>query len=123
MNFTKSAHFKHSPRSVPDSCNNLARTFRQDQRNVILGTTSTYLGVVITWKFVRTHWDKLVEQNQLTSFTMRRVISACTGDYEVYVTTNSLISTINAKHRDGIADRGRNNRKKSRGSAGALRLL
>jgi len=50
----------------------------QDQRNVILGTTSTYLGVVITWKFVRTHWDTLVEQNQLTSFTMRRVISACT---------------------------------------------
>lgn len=49
----------------------------QDQTTVVRGTTSSYLGAVITWKFVRKYWRTLVDQNELTSFAMRHIIDLC----------------------------------------------
>merc|ERR550534_1745209 len=59
----------------------------QDQHSVVACTTSSYIGLVITWKFVRNHWDELVQQNGLTGFTMRYIVDSCTvfqddDDYE-----------------------------------------
>nr|XP_026693041.1 endoplasmic reticulum aminopeptidase 2-like isoform X4 [Ciona intestinalis] len=49
----------------------------QDAQTLVSGLTTNLVGGTITWRFVKQHWEQIVEKISISGFAMRSIIKLC----------------------------------------------